>query len=274
MTQAPAPRILIHLLRRDLRLADNPILSEVSRLSSQPQAPFTHLLPVYVFPAQQIEVSGFLQNPEAESPYPEARSQVGGFWRCGPHRAKFMTESVWDLKQGLQRVNSGLEIRVGMLGDVVRQILEWYKSVGEDGEGGVGVPGDGKPEEPKGEVTRVWMTSDDGTEEKREERDVRRVVESEGIEFRLWKDEKYFIDECVVALTRTARVYTDLPYYQPRSSILGHQGSSRRIYNIPQITGAAARQAPLASRHTELLATTTSTDSATGCALLRTNYLG
>ncbi|KAJ9663096.1 hypothetical protein H2201_005767 [Coniosporium apollinis] len=196
MTKAPAPRILIYLLRRDLRLADNPILCEVSRLSSQSQAPFTHLLLVYVFPAQQIEVSGFLQDPNAKSPYPEARSQVGGFWRCGPHRAKFMTESVWDLKQSLQRVNSGLEIRVGMLGDVIRQILDWYKSEGEDGEDGVNVSGDREPGEPKGEVTGVWMTSDDATEEKREERDVRRVVESEGIEFRLWKDEKYFIDDC------------------------------------------------------------------------------
>ena len=71
-------RILIYLLRRDLRLADNPIFHELARLNSQSKKPFTHLLPVYVFPAQQVEVSGFVADGES-SPYPEARSKVGGF---------------------------------------------------------------------------------------------------------------------------------------------------------------------------------------------------
>jgi deoxyribodipyrimidine photo-lyase len=39
------------------------------------------------------------------------------------------------------------------------------------------------------------MTSEEGVEEKREERDVRRAVEEADKDFRLWKDEKYFIDE-------------------------------------------------------------------------------
>ncbi len=214
-------RILIYLLRRDLRIADNPILHEISKLHSQSHAPFTHLLPLYVFPAQQVEVSGFLssepQGPPApqtledhakaedgsrdsagssktiagfealaisqpRSPYPEARSQVGGFWRCGHHRAKFLAESVWDVKKGFENLGSGLEIRVGMVGDVVRTVLDGYKD---------------------GEITGLWMTEEEGVEEKREEKSVRREVEKRGAKFRLWKDEKYFVDEYVFNLFRS-----------------------------------------------------------------------
>ncbi|KAI9670902.1 MAG: hypothetical protein M1817_003787 [Caeruleum heppii] len=176
-----APRILIYLLRRDLRLADNPIFHEVSRLAKQSQPPFTHLLPLYVFPAQQVEVSGFLSSPDAKSPYPQARSQAGGFWRCGPHRATFLAETVWDLKTSLDGVGSGLELRVGMLGDVVRDLLAAFKKT-------------------DGQVVEVWMTNEEGVEEKREERDVRRLVEAEHIKFKLWVDEKYLIDDRDVPL--------------------------------------------------------------------------
>lgn len=168
-----SPRVLIYLLRRDLRLADNPIFAEISKLHSQSHAPFTHLLPVYVFPSQQVETSGFLSSDAEKSPYPEARSQLGKFWRCGPLRAKFLAESVWELKKGLEGVGSGLEIRVGMVGDVVRHLLENLKA----------------------ESVGLWMTSEEGVEELREERAVKRELEKLGGEFRLWKDEKYFIDE-------------------------------------------------------------------------------
>ena len=170
-------RVLIYLVRRDLRLADNPVFHEISKLSRQSQHPFTHLLPVYVFPAQQIEVSGFLSSADERCPFPEARSQTGSFWRCGPLRAKFLAESVWDLKSSLERVGSGLTIRVGMVGQIVKELLQHFKTA-ED----VNVYG-------------VWMTSEEGVEEKREERDVRRAVEEAKVNFRLWKDEKYFIDE-------------------------------------------------------------------------------
>ena len=170
-------RVLIYLLRRDLRLADNPVLHEISKTSQQSKHPFTHLLPVYVLPAQQIEVSGFLASPDERCPFPEARSQTGGFWRCGPLRAKFLAESVWDFKSGLERAGSGLTIRVGMLGQIVTELLQQFKSTGEV------------------DVYGVWMTSEEGVEEKREEREVRRAVEEAGKDFRLWKDEKYYIDE-------------------------------------------------------------------------------
>ncbi|KAL8716136.1 MAG: hypothetical protein Q9220_000041 [cf. Caloplaca sp. 1 TL-2023] len=180
-----SPRVLIYLLRRDLRVGDNPILHDVGRIAQQSQHPFTHFLPIYVFAAQQIEVSGFLSSDSDRSPFPEARSQAGGFWRCGPHRAKFLAESVWDVKKRLAGAGSGLEIRVGMAGQVVKGLLDAFKNS-------------------KTEVAGVWMTEEEGVEEKREERDVRRVAEEEHVEFKIWTDEKYYVDD------------RDLPFQNPR----------------------------------------------------------
>jgi deoxyribodipyrimidine photo-lyase len=146
-------------------------------LHKQSHLPYTHLLPLYVFPAEQIEVSGFLF-AGASSPYPEARSLIGGFWRCGPHRAKFIAESVWNFRESLQNVGTGLEIRVGMIGDVLQHILEAFKAG-------------------YGEVTGVWMTGEEGVEEKREERDVMMVCREQGVEFKVVQDEKFFVDELV-----------------------------------------------------------------------------
>ena len=171
-------RILIYLLRHDLRLQDNPILHRIVTQHQSSNFKYTHLLPIYVFPAQQVEISGFLASSEQRSPYPEARSQVAGFWRCGKHRAKFLAESVFDLKGALEGKGSGLIIRVGMVGEVVKGIIEWYK----DAEG-------------KGKVEAVWMTGEEGVEEMREERDVRSVAQKHGIELEIVKDEKYFVDE-------------------------------------------------------------------------------
>ena len=176
-----APRVLIYVLRRDLRFADNPILNEVSKTFQQSQHQYTHLLPIYVFASQQIEVSGFLASDSERSPYPEARSPAGGFWRCGPHRAKFLAESVWDLKKSLENAGSGLEIRVGLIGHVVKDSLEAFKNSDT-------------------EVAGVWMTEEEGVEEKRDERDVRKVVEDSKIDFKLWVDEKYYVDELVQIL--------------------------------------------------------------------------
>lgn len=171
-----ASRVLIYLLRRDLRVADNPILHDIAKITQQSQHPFTHFLPVYVFAAQQIEVSGFLSADSERSPFPEARSPAGGFWRCGPHRAKFLAESVWDVKKGLEKVGSGLQIRVGMAGQVIKDMLDAFKRANT-------------------EVAGVWMTDEEGVEEKREERDVKRAAENAQIEFKLWVDEKYYVDE-------------------------------------------------------------------------------
>ncbi|KAJ3133991.1 hypothetical protein HDU90_005339 [Geranomyces variabilis] len=178
--QQQPQRILLYLLRRDLRLADNPIFAHVK------SAPFTHLLPVYIFPADQIEVSGFVASASASStaacsPYTEARSRIAGFWRCGIHRAKFLAQSVWELKQDLRTVNSDLHLRVGTIADAVRAILSGYESGSNDGAANY--------------VAGVWMTAEEGTEERRQEHDVRRLCQEFKVGFKLWADEKYLIDD-------------------------------------------------------------------------------
>ncbi|CAG9940666.1 unnamed protein product [Clonostachys rosea f. rosea IK726] len=164
--------LLIYLMRRDLRVSDNPILH---RLATSKEHNFTHLLPVFVFPSKQIEVSGFL--PEGiKSPYPEARSQVGNFWRCGPHRARFLAQSVWDVKQSLESLDSGLLIRVGSFQDVLDSTIKSLTKCGVH-------------------VSAVWMTEEHSFEEIEEQETVSSVCSDHGVDFRLWPDEKYFVDD-------------------------------------------------------------------------------
>ncbi len=58
-TSAPT-KILVYLIRRDLRFSDNPVLFEAQKIFASGSSPFTHLLPIYVFPANQVEISGFI----------------------------------------------------------------------------------------------------------------------------------------------------------------------------------------------------------------------
>lgn len=164
--------ILIYFLRHDLRVSDNPILHH---LATAKDHGFTHLLPVYVFPPHQIEVSGFIRDG-SKSPYPEARSAVGGFWRCGPHRTKFTAQSVWNLKESFQSIGSDLFIRAGRFDDVLQGLLQGLS-------------------EKEHKVGAVWMTAEEAVEEKKDERAVSSVCSKNGVEFKAWQDEKYFVDE-------------------------------------------------------------------------------
>jgi deoxyribodipyrimidine photo-lyase len=209
MTNDQPPQIILYILRRDVRLSDNPVFHcaaqqlKRTKTSRSPSsgitrsrddsltfehggAPFTHFLPVYVFPAHQIESSGFLSSPSDQNPYPEARSQVAKLWRTGPHRAKFIAEGAWDLKQQLEGLDcgSGLEMRIGNIDDVVRDILESYTQSSEK-------------ENNKSKITGIWMTHDDGTEEYDEEILVGKTAAEYEIPFKVWEDEKFYIDECV-----------------------------------------------------------------------------
>ncbi|KAK6357617.1 hypothetical protein TWF718_001925 [Orbilia javanica] len=200
-------KILIYIgntVRRELRLTDNPILHHISELLSKNRTPFTHLLPIYVFPARQIEISGFLSPntntsdgavsdtaiaslpkppSEVESPYPPARSVVGQFHRCGPHRARFWAESVWDFKSSLETVGSGLAIRVGRIDDILEYVLDYFKS------------GKGNSASVRCEVVGVWITAEEGVAEKTDERNVFRVAGMKGVNVRTWKDEKFLVDD-------------------------------------------------------------------------------
>ncbi|KAL2069295.1 hypothetical protein VTL71DRAFT_15633 [Oculimacula yallundae] len=173
-------KVLIYLMRRDLRVSDNPVLN--SLLSSKNHG-FTHLLPLYVFSAQQLEVKGFIADSSTKSPYREARSKVGGFWRTGPHRVSFLAECIWDLKEGLEKVGSGLCVRVGTVGDVVDDMLRKFKEKGELNAGA------------------VWMVGEEGVEEAGEESHVKKSCREADVEFKLVNDEKYLIDDRDLPLT-------------------------------------------------------------------------
>lgn len=165
-------KILVYLLRRDLRVTDNPILHH---LATNPDHGFSYLLPIFVFPHNQIEISGFLKDGY-KSPYPPALSQVGKFWRCGPHRAKFLAHSVWDVRSSLEELGSGLVLRVGSTSDVLKSLLKHL-------------------EDKKAQVGAVWMTEEKSSEEIDEQNALAAVCADHQVDFKLWQDEKYFIDE-------------------------------------------------------------------------------
>ncbi|KAJ8125499.1 hypothetical protein O1611_g8140 [Lasiodiplodia mahajangana] len=164
--------VLIYIVRHDLRVADNPILD---RLASSTDNTFTHLLPVHIISPYQIEVSGFLQDGE-KSPFPEARSQIARFWRCGPHRARFIAQSLWNMKENLAILGNDLILRVGRHGEVLKALVEGLK-------------------EHKKNVSAVWMIEEEGAEEKQDESDVAKVCSALDIDLKIWADEKYFIDD-------------------------------------------------------------------------------
>jgi deoxyribodipyrimidine photo-lyase len=166
------PSVLIYIMRHDLRIADNPILHHLASASGNG---FTHLLPLYTIPPHQVEVSGFLKNGE-ESPYPEAKSEVGRFWRCGPHRARFVAQSVWNLKDKFSKLGNDLTIRIGRPAEVLKDLVEGLRRHHR-------------------EVTAVWMVAEEGYEEERDEKAVAETCSMFGVNFQTWVDEKYFIDE-------------------------------------------------------------------------------
>jgi deoxyribodipyrimidine photo-lyase len=173
------PKILIYLFCSDLRVSDNPVLHAIQE-SSVLNDLFSHLLLLYVIPADRITVNGFLK-PEFEEhpPYPDATSAIGGVPRCGPFRARFLADSLWDLKESLRAIGSDLVIRPGKVVDVIDAIFQHFAADGFA----------------RGEVVGVWMAREETTEEAREQRDLENLVRSKGKDFRLFSDEKYFMDE-------------------------------------------------------------------------------
>ncbi|KAK4193173.1 DNA photolyase [Podospora australis] len=169
---SPNSNIIVFVFRMDLRVSDQAVFHHLSTVAGHG---FTHLLPVYCFPPNQVEVSGFVSDG-TESPYPEARSSVSRYFRCGPYRAKFLAESVWALKETLEDLQSSLLIRVGMAKDVIEHLHGGLKAHNHH-------------------IGAVWVASHEGVEEKRDERYLAAFCEAQGIKFRSWTDEKYFIDD-------------------------------------------------------------------------------
>lgn len=96
---------------------------------------------------------------------------------------------------------SGLQLRVGLTSDVVKNILEYYSKSGGS----------------KGEIAGVWMTRNESVEEREEEQHVAEVAQQHGVDFQLWRDEKYYIDEYVFSDLIPPFIGTNVA--QPRPSI-------------------------------------------------------
>ena len=169
-------KLLIYLPRRDLRVADNAILHH---LASTTDHGFTHLLPIYIFPRHQIELSGLVEAGK-QCPFPPAQSAVGKFWRCGPHRTRFLAQSVWNLKDNLEAHGSGLIIRAGDPVEILDSLFQHLKKTGDM------------------QISAVCMTGDVAYEEIREQDSVAAKCAELGVDFNLCPDEKYFIDEYVL----------------------------------------------------------------------------
>ncbi|KLO08963.1 cryptochrome [Schizopora paradoxa] len=168
MSQA---RALIYLIRKDLRLSDNIVFNTVAS-----ERGISHLIPLYVLNPSQYELSGLTQVEDDLNqtyPYPEARSRLGGFWRCGPHRVKFLAESLFDLKSSLKAVGSDLLIRAGKPESVISEFIQHLD--------GAGITVDG-----------VWLTRDFATEEVAEERAIARAL-PKGVKLRIFDDESTLV---------------------------------------------------------------------------------
>ncbi|KAL6871321.1 hypothetical protein J3F83DRAFT_760679 [Trichoderma novae-zelandiae] len=172
-------RIVVYLLRRDLRTADNPIFYYLSITAGRHG--YTHLLPVYVLPSDQIELSGFLKDGQ-RLPLPYSMADTSKYWKCGIHRAKFLAESAWDLKSKLEALGSGLIVRAGSFPDVLKSIVQHYA---------------GNPEGPQ--VAAVWLTKGFLLEEVSEQRAIAVVCDEVGIRCTPFRDQKWFIDSSALS---------------------------------------------------------------------------
>ncbi|KAH6607277.1 cryptochrome [Trichoderma cornu-damae] len=168
-------RILVYLLRHDLRTADNPVLHRLS--TSGDHHGYTHLLPVYVLPPDQVELSGLVKDGEI-CPYPRASATSSGNWKCSVHRIKFLVECVWDLKENLERLGSGLVIRAGAFDAVLKSIIQGYAG---DADGP--------------HVGAVWMVEEFSPDQILEQELVSAVCIEFGVELVQFQDQKQFIDD-------------------------------------------------------------------------------
>lgn len=83
------PGKLIVWFRKDLRLHDHRALAGALKREAE-------IIPVYIFDRREFETTAF------------------GFPKTGAHRAKFLIESVRDLRENLRKIGSELIVRVGM----------------------------------------------------------------------------------------------------------------------------------------------------------------
>lgn len=90
--------------RQDLRLHDNEALADALRTSEE-------VIPVYVFDERVFN---------GQTKY--------GFPKTGPHRAKFIIESITDLRNSLKAIGSNLIVRIGKPEEALFELAQEVKS--------------------------------------------------------------------------------------------------------------------------------------------------
>ena len=90
--------------RQDLRLHDNEALTDALRTSEE-------VIPVYIFDERTFK---------GTTKY--------GFPKTGKHRAKFIIESVIDLRNSLKKIGSNLLVRVGKPEEILFELAQSYKT--------------------------------------------------------------------------------------------------------------------------------------------------
>ena len=97
-------KLVIVWFREDLRLHDNEALSDALRTSEE-------VIPVFVFDERVFK---------GKSKY--------GFAKTGKHRARFIIESIQDLRSSLKAVGSNLIVRVGKPEEVLFELAQSFKT--------------------------------------------------------------------------------------------------------------------------------------------------
>ncbi|BFZ54818.1 hypothetical protein PYCC9005_001855 [Savitreella phatthalungensis] len=146
-------KTLLYYHRRDLRLHDNKVIQQLV----ERQGEYTSFVPIYIFPAHQIEVSPFLKQEVTKNP--EKRGEVRGrfgAWRCGQFRLKFLCDAIWDLKQSYKSKGADLIITAGRSEKIIPQIVELLQS--------------------KDEQVELWYQEEYTTEEIREQNRLRKAL--------------------------------------------------------------------------------------------------
>ncbi len=119
-TSAACHGTLLYMCRRDLRVEDNAALVWANDYASRNR--IKHFVPLYIFDARQMEVSGIMSK-HVGGRLPPAKHHMSGYWRCGPHRARFIAESVFDFRDGLRALRSDLSIHAGTPLRVIPHIM-------------------------------------------------------------------------------------------------------------------------------------------------------
>ena len=94
-----------------------------------------------------MEISGLASSVGTASA-PSVAKSTFGHWKCGPHRAKFIAETVMGLKQSYESLGSGLHILAGSFEHAIQNLLEGLRDA-------------------KFNVGALWMTTEHSLEEKK-----------------------------------------------------------------------------------------------------------